>query len=176
MSFNLSTFYPTETGTSGLSDPSSDSTISGGGGAEISGMVAGAVSNIAVGFINAQRRRNALKFNMRMAELQGRKIRLAADVQIRGIRKRANALLSTQEALVGASGLTFSGSPTAVMVQSLKEAELDIIFTNINADLGIGQTQTQADIFRIQADSATSRAVLNTGTTLLNLQTQLSKL
>ncbi|MFA5388866.1 MAG: hypothetical protein WC312_03830 [Candidatus Omnitrophota bacterium] len=134
---------------------------SAGMGTVASGVISG-LSDIATGFINASRIRNTYKFNTKMAELQadfnarmaqlqGRMVRLAADVEIKNIRQKAESLYSEQRAGYAKAGVKMTGSPAQVMMDSLREAELDVIYTDISATYNVGLTETQAGIYRTQA-------------------------
>lgn len=156
--FNQSSQFSNNTSSVG----SGASTSSGSGmGTVASGVISG-LSDIATGFINASRTANTLKFNSSMGqlqadynagmtELQGRMIRLSADIQIKNIRKKAQSLFSSQRAAYANAGVKMSGSAVAVMVDSLKESELDVIYENISADYNVGLTKTQADSYRTEA-------------------------
>ena len=138
--------------------------------------VAGGLTEIATGLINARRTKSAYNFNARMAELQGRMTRLSADVEIKNIRKKAKAAYSAQQASYAKAGVRFAGSPAMVMKESLKEAELDIIYTNISADYGVSQLQTQAGLYRIAGKQAKYQAAVSTGKSLLEMGTSIYKI
>ena len=133
-----------------------------------SGVISG-LADIATGFINAGRIKNTYKFNASMAELQGRMVRLQADVAIKDIRKKAQSLFSTQRASYAKAGFAMEGTPAEVMMNSLKESELDAIYTDISATYNVGLTQTQADIYRMQGQSAMTDAYTNSFKSILNV-------
>ena len=112
-----------------------------------------------------------------MAELQGRMRRLSADIDIKRIRKIAEDIFGFQMATYAKAGVKLVGSPADVMRDSLKEAELDIIYTNISADYDVGIKKTEAGIYRMQAKSAKYGPIIRTGKTLLEMNTlyQLAK-
>lgn len=122
-------------------------------------------------------------FNAAMAGLQSRMMRLAADVEIKNIRDKALSLYSEQRAAYARAGVKMTGSPAEVMMDSLREAELDIIFTDINATYGIGLLETQAGIYKTEAaiqgkvyqmygKSAQYDALQNALKTILNMGVQ----
>lgn len=135
-----------------------------GAGLVASGVISG-LSDIATSFINASRTKNTYKFNSQMSNLQadfnskmsglqGRMVRLSADVEIKNIRQKAQSLYSEQRAGYARAGMDIrEGSPVAVMMHDLKEAELDEIYTNISADYQVGLTSTQSDIYKINANA-----------------------
>lgn len=135
-----------------------------GAGLVASGVISG-LADIATSFINASRTKNTYKFNSRMAELQGdfnakmsglqgRMVRLSASVEIAQIRKDAQSLFSAQRAGYAKAGMDIrEGSPVAVMLESQKNAELDAIYRQISADYNVGLTETQSDIYKINANT-----------------------
>lgn len=139
----------------------------------IASSVIGGLTDIATGFINARRTKSAYDFNARMAELKGRMTRLSADVEIKNIRRRSREIYSFQRAAYAAAGVRLSGSPAAVMKESLKQAELDIIYTNISADYGVAQYKTQAGLYRSEGKQAKYKAIVGTGKSLLQFGTSL---
>jgi len=139
-----------------------------GGGMVAAGVISG-LADMATGFINAQRTKNAYKFNRGMMEIQGRVIRLAADEEIKNIRAKAQSLVSTQQALYAKAGVALTGSPLEVMFDTIKNAELDAIFTGINADLGIMSTETQAGIYGMAGKSAGYDAWTNAFKSILTM-------
>ena len=159
------------------STPTSSSTTvnsSAAGGVMASGVISG-LSEIATGFINANRVKNAYKFNAAMAKLSGRMMRLAADIEIKNIRKKAQLLFSSQRASYAKAGVSMEGSPAQVMMDSLKESELDAIYADISATYNVGLTNTQADIYKSQGKSAQSDAYTGALKSILNIGTDYAK-
>jgi len=131
----------------------------------IAGGVISGLAGIATGFINANRMKNTYKFNASMAQLQGdfnagmaglqgRMTRLSADIEIKNIRKKAQTLFSFQRAAYAKAGVkTMEGSPAEVMMDSLRESELDVIYANISADYNVSLNKTQAGIYKTEAQT-----------------------
>jgi hypothetical protein len=153
------------------SSSSGGSSGKGAAGIVASGVISG-LTDIATGFINAGRVKNTFKFNQAMAQLQGRMTRLAADVEIKNIRKKAQSLFSSQRAAYAKAGVKMEGSPAVVMANSLKEAELDAIYADISATYNVGLTETQAGIYQMQGQSAQIDAWTNAFKGILNMTTQ----
>ena len=124
-----------------------------GAGLVASGVLSG-LSTIAQGFINAQRLKNTYNFNEGMAALNKRMMQLSARVAIADIRKKAQSLFSSQRAGYAKAGFSFEGSPAIVAQESLKNASLDEIFTQINADYGVSIIDTNTAINKINMQSA----------------------
>jgi hypothetical protein len=140
----------------------------GAGGLVAAGVISG-LADIANGFINAQRTKNAYKFNAAMQQVQGRMIKLKAREEIKDIRAKALSLFSTQQARYAKAGVAMTGSPLEVMHESIKNAELDAIFTQINADYAAATGETQAGIYRAAGKSAGIDAYTNAMKTILNM-------
>lgn len=138
----------------------------------VSMSVISGLTDVANSFISAQRMRNTAKFNMSMADLQGRMTKLSADAQIKQIREKAQGLYSTQRALYAKAGVRMEGSPAEVMADSLKNSEIDAIYTGINAEYQTSLQRTQAKISNMEARSAMLDTIPKVGKTLLNMGTQ----
>jgi len=142
----------------------SSSASSSGMGTIASGVISG-LSDIATGFINAGRIKNTYKFNEGMvnlqnsfnegmAQLQTRMMKLSASVAIGQIREKALSLYGEQRAAYARAGVKMQGSPAEVMLDSLKNAELDVIYNQINADYGVSLVNTQTGINTLESQSA----------------------
>ena len=163
-------------GTSGAQSGGSISTGGGAGGAMAYGAIASGVisgiGNIMLNNINAKRAKNQYDFQARMSEIQGRMVRLAADVQIKQIRNKALSMFSTQRAAYAKAGVKMSGSPAEVMADSLKNSEMQAIFTDINATYNLGNIQMGADMDRFYGSQQKGIANMNNARTLLNVGTK----
>jgi len=167
---------------------SSAAQISSGGskglaGATITAGVLSGIADIATGFINAGRIRQTAKFNEAMADIENRMIgvqrtiaKSSAKYEIAQIRRRSDQLYSQQRALYAKAGVRLEGSPAEVMTESLKEAEMDAIITDINAeytDIGLEVSQwsnkSKTDIANIGASSAYANALMGASKTILNM-------
>lgn len=159
-------FDPSQIKSSGTAAVGSGGT--GGMGLVTSGLVSG-MTDIATGLINAQRTKNAYKFNAGMQAVQGRMVQLQAREEIKNIRAKALSLLSSQQSMYSKAGVKMTGSPLEVMQESIKEAELDAIFTQINADYATATGTQQAGIYRTAAKSAGVDAWTNAFKSILTM-------
>lgn len=174
----LADLYNQQYGNS-MASPVQASSGSGGGGASGAGIggatvTAGLLSgltDIATTFVNAGRAKNLAKFNAGMAEIEGRMAKVAARFEIAGIRRRSEKLFSRQRALYAKAGVKLEGSPAEVMLDSLKEAELDAAITDINAEYIGWQKRTEGDIGKMQVAGVYGDAMMKTGAKLLNMGT-----
>jgi hypothetical protein len=151
-------------------------------GATITAGVLSGIADIATGFINAGRIRQTAKFNAAMADIENRMIgvqrtiaKSSAKYEIAQIRRRSDQLYSQQRAAYAKSGVKLEGSPAEVMVDSLKESEMDAIITDINAeytDIGLEYSawsnKAKTDIANIGASSAYANALMGAGKTILS--------
>ena len=126
---------------------------SGASGLVTAGVISG-LTDIANGFVTAQRKKNIANFNAKMAELQGRMNRISANKVISDIRKRADLLYSAQTASYAKSGIALSGSPIDVMLESHKESEIDVIYEEISADYAGSGYQAQSAIYKLNRQNA----------------------
>jgi hypothetical protein len=148
--------------------PKAGSTSGGGYGAVASGVISG-LTDIGLSFVNASRIKNTYKFNQGMADLQKRLVRIGSDVAIKNIRKQAQSMFGEQKAGYAKAGLSFEGSPMAVMLNTQKEYELSAIYEGINADLGISSIEGNSAINTMQMKSAISDQYIGMGKTVLNM-------
>jgi hypothetical protein len=95
--------------------------------------------------------------------------RLSADIEIKNIRKKAQNLFSYQRAAYANAGVKMAGSPAEVMMNSMKEAELDAIYADISANYNVSLQETQAGIYKMQGKSAGIDAFTNAASTILNM-------
>ncbi len=180
-------------GSSGSAESSSAAPKGGsaGGGAMVSAGIISGLADIAVGFINAGRIKQTAKFNIGMADIEARMAQTKADFTARinrvsakyaiaQIRKQSDSLYSTQRALYAKSGVTLDGSPAEVMMASLREAELDVFATDLNADLAswsgqfmatqiASEKKAEAGLYAMGAKTAYANAGAGASKTILNM-------
>lgn len=142
-----------------------------GSGALITSSVISGIGEVANSFIEAGRRKATAKFNAGMADISGRMVRTVAKYEIQRIREKSDALFSKQRALYAKSGVTFSGSPAAVMQASLKEAELDAFNTELTAEMSAWNIQMQGRIGKAEVAGAYGDAGIGAAKTILNTAT-----
>lgn len=173
---------------------SEGSSSSAAGGATVTAGVLSGLTSIITGFINAGRIKNTAKFNAGMADIEARMAqtqadftsrinRVSAKYAIAQIRRTSDQLFSKQRALYAKAGVTFSGSPAEVMTESLKQAELDVFATDLNADIASWNGQfaatniatekkAEADIYRMGAQSVYVDAGTSASNTILSMLTK----
>jgi len=168
---NYSATTPSFTGIRGtMGSGGSFNSSSGSASKSSSGAYGGIVSGlgqIASGLINAKRIGDTANFNSQMLDLDKRLIKLASGLRIKQIREQAMSLFSTQRSRFAKSGLAIEGGQAAVMAESLKQSELDVIYEEINADLGVGAISTQQSMISMKARSAQMDEYINIGSSIL---------
>lgn len=169
----LADLYNAQYGSSMGSPINASSGASGGGmgGATVTSGVISSLASIATTVLNAQAAKNTAKFNAGMAEIEGRAIKVAARFEIAKIRRRSDQIFGRQIAMYAKSGVKLEGSPAEVMLESLKEAELDAIITDINAEYGIWQKQAQGDMYKMDAANVYTNAMLSSGAQVIKMGT-----
>ena len=145
--------------------------IGSGGGALITSSIVSGIADVANSFITAGRLKNTAKFNAGMADISGRMVKTVAKYEIQRIRKRSDAMFSKQRALYAKAGVTFDGSPAAVMQASLREAELDAFATELNAEMTAWSIKTQGRIGQAEVAGVYGDAGLHGAKTILNTAT-----
>lgn len=133
------------------------------GGATVTSGVISSLTSIATTLLNAQAAKKTAKFNAGMAEIEGRAAKVAAKFEIARIRRRSDQIFGRQIAMYAKSGVKLEGSPAAVMLESLKEAEMDAIITDINAEYFGWQKQAQGDMYKMDAANVYTNAMLSAG-------------
>ncbi len=159
---------------SGASSANAASGASSYGGAAVTAGVISGLTQIATGFINAGRVKQTAKFNAAMAEIEGRMAKVPARLEIAKIRKASNSMFSKQRALYAKAGVRLEGSPSEVMLESLKEGEVDAIITGLNAEYFGMQKSAEAAIYRIEGQGAINDQITSSFASILNMGTKLA--
>lgn len=110
---------------------------------------------------------NAARRNADTARMQAKNIEAAGALDAQRQRKQAESLYKRQKALYGASGVTFSGSPMAVMLDTAAEAELDAQIGEYNTKINRNQALSQADYDDYQAQVYSQAGLFKAGSSLL---------
>ena len=153
------------------SNTASNTNAGGKSGGSYGGVISG-LTQMATGIINANRIKDTANFNTQMLDLDKRLVRLSAGVAIKNIRRNAMSLFSTQRAGFAKAGLSIEGGQAAIMAESLKESELDAIFTQINADLGVSAIETKQRSIQTAARSGAMDQYINIGSSILQTGTK----
>ena len=91
-----------------------------------------------------QQQKEAEAHNAAVLRQQKEAVSRASELEIYQQRRQARALRAKQEALYGKAGVTLSGSPLAVIQDSMAQAELDMMITKYNAEVDMMSLENQA--------------------------------
>jgi len=114
----------------------------------------GAVSGVITGIGQLRSAKEEVEigsFNARISEQRTTAERASQDLLEIQKRKLLKKQISTQIAVVGKSGIQFTGSAIDVITDSFENAELDIAFDRFNSEVTARGFETQAELDRFQA-------------------------
>jgi len=164
MSFGtMGVFQGAQAGSQGTINKASSSS---GGGGTYGGVMSG-LTQIATGLINAKRIGDTANFNTQMLDLDKRLAKLSSGLRIKQIREQAMSLFSAQRAGFARAGLSIEGGQAFIMAESLKQSELDVIYEEINTDLGESAIGVQQRNIKMSAKSAQADEYINIGSSIL---------
>lgn len=89
-------------------------------------------------------------YNAQVEENYGKQLEKTGTYEGRRKRQQISSLVSQQKALVGASGITFSGTPTRVFAKTASEGEMDAMMIEHNYNLEATKRYNNASILRWQ--------------------------
>lgn len=116
----------------------------------------------------------ASRYNADVARQQATMIEQSGALEAEDKRRQALRLTKRQTALYAASGVTLSGSPLAVMIDSAAEGELDARISEYNTKVGASQARSQAGYDEMQAGMYERGGLYKAGTTLLTAGTNIA--
>lgn len=122
-----------------------------------------AAGQITEGYQQAQ----AAEYNAAVARQKAQAARKAGKLEADRIRKQRERLTGRQKALYAKAGVTFSGSPMEVMIDSATNYEMDALITEYNYEVEARQSESQAQISNWRAKTYRSNSWKRAGATLL---------
>jgi uncharacterized protein involved in type VI secretion and phage assembly len=114
-----------------------------------------------------QQQAQAASYNAAVARQKAQAARQAGELEAEKIRKQKERLTGRQKALYAKAGVTFSGSPMEVMIDSATDAEMDALITEYNYSVEASQAESQAQISNWRAKTYRSSSWTRAGATLL---------
>jgi predicted nucleotide-binding protein (sugar kinase/HSP70/actin superfamily) len=114
-----------------------------------------------------QQQAQAASYNAAVARQKAQAARQAGELEAERIRKQKERLTGRQKALYAKSGVTFSGSPMEVMIDSATNAEMDALITEYNYSVEASQAESQASMSRYRAGVYQRTGYMRAGQTLL---------
>jgi len=134
--------------------------------AAVAVVVAAAVSAYAA-YEAGQQQEAQAKYQSKIAKNQAQAAKNAAEVAEANRREQDRRIMAEQRALVGGSGLSTEGAPLFVLLDSVKEAELDAIRLRYGGKLQEGGFLDQSALLQYQGRQAARAGEITAGTTLL---------
>lgn len=129
--------------------------------------VAGAATS-AVGQIKSGNSANqAMQYNAKVAEQAGKAAETSAEFEAFKINRAAQRLAGQQRAGYAASGVTQSGTPLLVELESASEAEMDMMIARWNGKVKVAQAGSQAAYDRMVGANYASAGKTGAFATLL---------
>jgi hypothetical protein len=114
-------------------------------GASIAGQISQASATADAAEASGKAQREAADYNAGVFKQEAELIDRRTDLDVYRQQKAAKRLNSQQRASYAKAGVLLDGSPTAVLVDSAAEAEMDIMVTKYNADLEKRRALSSAD-------------------------------
>ena len=147
---------------SGASAVNTANPTSSGGGASMG--AASFVSSLASAFMTIQQAKTAQaigNYNAGIIENQLPWIDMQLDIAKEQYARKKNKLISSGTAQLGASGLKFSGSPLAYMLDAVTQIEIDEAITTANLEMNKVTVKAQAGQARVGGQRAMSAGRMN---------------
>jgi hypothetical protein len=117
---------------------------------------------------SGQAEKQQQEYNAQVSETQAALTRSSAALTETQKRKEMKTLQGAQIMAYAKSGVTMSGSPLAVELDSAMQGELDIAVGNFNSDIQAKAYQSDADMRRLYGKQAVNASYMKAGTTLLS--------
>lgn len=140
------------------------------GGAQGAGVLGG-IGDVIGGvgsFIEGNQQKAMGNYNAAIYEQQAANERTSQKLLEYQKRKSIKAVLGTQVANVGKSGIKMSGSPLEVQLDSMANASLDLSIDKYNSDVRATGYQNQANMTRWEAKNAKKASYLKGGLSILS--------
>lgn len=114
------------------------------------------------------------EYNAALADLQAKEAVQAGEITQEEITSQEDYLKGEQEAAYAKSGVTMSGSPLDVMLQSATNFEFDKSIERYNTAVQVSRDQSQAQLDRFYGKQARSAGKVKALTTLLGAAPKIS--
>jgi hypothetical protein len=109
----------------------------------------------------------AAKFNRQLALNEAEHAKNAAALEAQHQREASETFLARQRALIGASGVEFSGSPLAVLTETAQRAEREAQIIEYGGQVLSAGRLSQSDLYGFAARNARRAGPIGAGSTLL---------
>lgn len=117
--------------------------------------------------MQGQQQAQAAEYNAAVARQKAQAAKQAGELEASRIREAGEKLTGSQRAMYAKSGVTFSGSPMEVMIDSATENEMDALITEYNYSVQASQAESEAEIAKWRAKTYKTNSYMRAGQTLL---------
>jgi hypothetical protein len=128
------------------------------------GDVLGGVGDVMQGF----EQNDAYDYNAQILENQAVEVATAGALEVEQIGEEETSMLSTQKAMYAKSGVTQSGSPTDVALQTATNFEFDKLVSQYNTKISENKLQSEADMQKYYGKVAVNKGIAGLGKSLLS--------
>lgn len=141
--------------------------------AKIFGALSGVVQGVGQ-LVNAREEVEVGTFNANILNQRAQAERSSQDLLEIQKRKVLKKQVGTQIALVGKSGIQFSGSPIDVITDSISNAELDISIDRFNSEVTARGFETEAELKKFEARQRSRVSTARASTSFLSTAADLA--
>ena len=111
---------------------------------------------------------DAYDYNAGILDQQAEQVMVAAGLQEEEIGTAESEMLGTQKAMYAKAGVTMSGSPTDVALQTATNFEFDKLVTDYNAKVKESYLQSEANMSKMYGKEAATQGMFKMGSSLLS--------
>lgn len=137
--------------------------------------IAGGLLNAYSQYSGYQQEKVTSAYNKAILDANQRIDDALADFNIRRVREEGEKVLSSQRAVVGKNGITFSGSALDVYMDSVRNLEMDIIGLELQKTIGRATTEQKKGQIDYSMGQAKAALPLNITSSLVNTALSLVK-
>jgi hypothetical protein len=107
------------------------------------------------------------KYNEQVAIEQAKAKEAAGKIRLEERQKRTRQLIESQTAVIGAAGVRGgTGSPLLLRLQTAEQGALDALTEQFQTRVGVQESLSQAELFRVERKAARDRGRLGIGATI----------
>jgi hypothetical protein len=129
---------------------------------------AAAAGTAATTIVAAEQQSKAATYNAQVADLQAQQAQDAAKLEEEAFRDRAKRIQAQNRAEIGASGVSFEGSPLLVLMENASMAEYEAQRIKYSGGARAAGFQSEAALQRFGASQAKTAGLVGAGTSLLS--------
>ena len=118
-------------------------------------------------FMQGEEKQEAYDYNAGILNQMADQEMVAAGLKVTELGEQETQLLGTQKEMYAVAGVTQSGSPTDVALQTATNFEFDKLVTTYNAQVAAQQDRSEAALQKFYGKEASRAGVISMGTDLL---------